>query len=365
MKVVVIDDNTVNIAVLRAMVRHLPDCECVEFTDPSLALQWCTTQEPDLVLVDYMMPAMNGLDFLRAFRAITGCAEVPVLMITASHETELRHNALNQGVNDFLTKPVDRVEFLARSRNMLALRKSQKALSDRAAWLSQEVAKATAEISNRELDTIFRLSKAAEYRDPETGAHVLRMAHYSRLIGAKLGLPEAELNMLFHAAPMHDVGKVGTPDHILLKPGRLTDDEMTIMRQHATIGYEILCDSPSPCLQLAAIIAHSHHEKFDGTGYPAGLKGEAIPLVGRIVAVADVFDALNSERPYKEGWPLDKARQYIEENAGTHFDPACVRAFLSSWLDVLEIRARYRDDPQDAALHRALPPYLLQSKETA
>jgi putative two-component system response regulator len=358
MKVVVIDDNAVNIAVLRVLVRHLPDCEGFEFTDPVRALQWCENQEPDLVLVDYMMPAMNGLDFLRAFRLLPGCTEVPVLMITASHETDVRHNALNQGVNDFLTKPVDRVEFLARSRNMLALRKSQKALSDRAAWLAEEVAKATAEITNRELDTIFRLSKAAEYRDPETGAHVQRMAHYSRLIGAKLGMNAADLDMLFHAAPMHDVGKVGTPDHILLKPGRLDADEMAIMRQHAHIGYQILCDSPSPCLQLAAVIANSHHEKFDGSGYPAGLKGEAIPLVGRIVAVADVFDALNSERPYKEGWPLDKARQYIEENSGSHFDPTCVKAFLSGWLEVLEIRAQYQDDPHDAALHRPLPPCL-------
>ena len=364
MKVAVVDDNTVNIAVLRAMVRHLPDCECFEFTEPARALQWCESNEPDLILVDYMMPAMNGLEFVAAFRALPGCQEVPALMITASHETEIRHNALNQGVNDFLTKPVDRVEFLARSRNMLALRKSQKALSDRAAWLADEVAKATAEITSRELDTIFRLSKAAEYRDPETGAHVLRMAHYSRLIGAKLGMSDEDLNMLFHAAPMHDVGKVGTPDHILLKPGRLDADEMAIMREHAHIGYEILRDSPSPCLQLAAVIANSHHEKFDGSGYPGGLKGEEIPLVGRIVAVADVFDALNSERPYKEGWPLDKARKYIEDNSGSHFDPACVRAFLSSWLDVLEIRAKYRDDPRDAALHRPLPPYL-QTKETA
>jgi putative two-component system response regulator len=364
MKVAVVDDNTVNIAVLRALVRHLPDCECFEFTEPARALLWCEGQEPDLVLVDYMMPAMNGLQFVAAFRALPGCQEVPVLMITASHETEIRHSALNQGVTDFLTKPVDRVEFLARSRNMLALRKSQKALSDRAVWLAEEVARATAEIANREVDTILRLSKAAEYRDPETGAHVLRMAHYSRLIGAKLGMSDTELTMLFHAAPLHDMGKVGTPDHILLKPGKLDADEMAIMREHAQIGYEILCDSRSPCLQLAAIIAKSHHEKFDGSGYPDGLKGEEIPLVGRIVAVADVFDALNSERPYKEGWPLDKARKYIEDNSGTHFDPTCVRAFLSSWLDVLEIRAKYRDDPHDAALHRPLPHYL-QTKETA
>lgn len=363
MKVVVVDDNAVNVSVLRAMACQLPDCECVEFTDPLVGLDWCKAHETDLVVVDYMMPVLDGLGFLTAFRDIPGCADVPVLMVTASHETGVRHGALNQGVNDFLTKPIDRVEFLARARNMLALRRSRRALADRAAWLADEVAKATAVIASRELDTILRLSRAAEYRDPETGAHVLRMAHYTRLIGRELGLPEGELEMLFHAAPMHDVGKVGTPDHILLKPGPLDPAEMAVMREHAAIGYEILRDSPSPCLQLAAVIAYSHHEKFDGSGYPGGLAGHAIPLPGRIVAVADVFDALTSERPYKKAWPPEEARAFLQDQSGRHFDPECLRAFLSCWNEVLQICQRYRDRADDRSPRRMAPAPLPSRKD--
>lgn len=345
MNVVIVDDNIVNVTVLKVLVRQLPDCQSVEFTDPKLALDWCWRNEADLVVTDYMMPEMDGLAFFHAFREVPGCQDVPVLMVTASHETEIRHQALNEGVSDFLTKPVDRTEFLARARNMVALRRAQKAMNDHLGWLATEVSKATLAIEERERDTIFRLSKAAEYRDPETGAHVLRMAHYSRLIAENLMLTDEQCETLFHAAPMHDIGKVATPDHILLKPGSLDAQELVIMRQHASIGYEILRDSASPFLQMAAVIAVSHHEKFDGTGYPAGLSGEAIPLVGRIVAVADVFDALTSVRPYKAAWPIEQARAYLEDNAGKHFDPQCVAAFLQGWDRVLEIRNNHADDP--------------------
>lgn len=365
MKVVIIDDNMVNVMVLRVMVRQLPDCQGVEFTDPVAALAWCRENEADLIVTDYMMPELDGLALVTAFRALPGRHDVPVLMVTASHETEIRYQALSQGANDFLTKPVDRTEFLARARNMLVLRAGQKALADRAAWLADEVRKATRAIAERERDTIFRLSRAAEYRDPETGAHVLRMAHYSRLIALRLGLPDEERDLLFQAAPMHDIGKVGIPDHILLKAGRLDPDEMVIMREHAAIGFEILRDSASPVLQMAAIIAKSHHEKFDGTGYPAGLRGEEIPLVGRIVAVADVFDALTSERPYKKAWTIDAARDHIQARSGTHFDPRCVEAFLQDWNVVLEIRQHHADDPHDKALQRVLPAHLLPSPRTS
>lgn len=355
MNVVVVDDNAVNVAVLRALVRQLPDCQGIDFTEALAGLEWCRSHVADLVVVDYMMPGLDGLGFLKVFRDIPGCSDVPVLMVTASHETEVRYGALNGGVNDFLTKPIDRVEFLARARNMLALRRSQRALADRAAWLADEVKKATAVIASRELDTILRLSRAAEYRDPETGAHVLRMAHYTRLIGRELGLPDGEQETLFHAAPMHDVGKVGTPDHILLKPGPLDPAETAIMRQHAAIGFEILRDSPSPYLQLAAVIAYSHHEKFDGSGYPRGLAGQAVPLPGRIVAVADVFDALTSVRPYKKAWQVDEARAFLQAQSGRHFDPDCVRAFLSCWDEVLRIRERHQDEPGDKLPHPAIP----------
>ncbi|MBH9551396.1 HD domain-containing phosphohydrolase [Inhella gelatinilytica] len=343
--IAIIDDNAVNVALFRALVKQLDGARSVEFLQPQEALTWVLSHDVDLVVVDYQMPEMDGLTFIRHLRAQEDKREVPVLMVTADHEISLRHEALQAGANDFLTKPVDRVEFQARARNMLALRQSQLALLNRAAWLAEEVSKATATVVARELDTILRLSRAAEYRDPETGAHVLRMAHYARLIAVELDLPLEECDLLLRAAPMHDLGKVGTPDHILLKPGRLTPEELAIMRQHARVGHDILADSESPYLQAAAIVALHHHERWDGTGYPIGLAGDAISLWGRIVAVADVFDALTSERPYKAAWAMERAREFLLEQSGSHFDPRCVQAFCNRWADVLRVRARFADDP--------------------
>lgn len=349
MKIAIVDDNRTNLVLMRGLMHQLPGNESIEFTDSVEALSWCTTQDPDLVIVDYMMPKMDGLEFIQAFRNHEGSASVPMLMVTASHETEVRIKALELGANDFLTKPVDRMEILVRVRNMLALRQGQKALSDRATWLAGEVAKATGEIVQRERDTILRLARAAEHRDPETGGHILRMAHYSRLIARNMGLSDEEQELLLTAAPMHDVGKVATPDSILLKPGRLTDNEMAIMRQHAFIGHEILKGSESTLLQMAASIAYSHHEKFDGTGYPRRLKGEEIPLMGRIVAVADVFDALTSERPYKKAWDFEQAANFLRDNVWSHFDPVCVAAFLRDEKAVWEIRDCFQDSAEERA----------------
>ena len=347
MNIVIVDDNPVNIALLKALVASFDGTVPVTFTDPREGLKWCLEGDPDIIILDYVMPGLDGLEFLRTLRAEPTRADVPVLMITASHENGVRYDALNLGANDFLTKPIDRVELLARSRNMLALRRAQKRLADRASWLADEVSKATREIVERERDTILRLSRAAEYRDPETGAHILRMAHYSALIARGVGMSDAERELLMQAAPMHDIGKVATPDSILLKAGRLTLPEWAVMREHAGIGHAILNGSESPLLRMAAVIAHSHHEKFDGSGYPLGLAGLAIPLPGRIVAVADVFDALTSERPYKAAWPLERARDYLTQQRGSHFDPACVDAFVTQWTEVLEIRERFQDEGRE------------------
>jgi putative two-component system response regulator len=220
---------------------------------------------------------------------------------------------------------------------MLALRRHQVRLADRAQWLQEEVAKATAELRLRDRETIACISRIAEHRDPETGLHTQRMSHYTRLIAQHLGLPADTQQLLFDAAPLHDVGKVGIPDNILLKPGKLDVAEFETMKNHSRIGQ-------SQLMQMAATIAISHHEKFDGSGYPAGLVGEAIPLVGRIVAVADVFDALTSARPYKAAWPVDRALQMLREGAGSHFDPACVDAFMAQLDAVLATKARL-DEP--------------------
>src|SRR5471030_492970 len=347
MKVVLVDDTHINLVLMSRLVDKLKDVNTISFQSAREALTWCNSHPYDLLIVDYTMPDMNGLELIARLEAPPD-QRPPVLMVTASVDVDVRHRALENGASDFLIKPIDKVEFLARTRNMLALRSATLSLQHRASWLADEVSKATAELRAREQETILLLCRASEYRDPETGAHIQRMAHYSCLIAAELGLSAGEQEDVLNAAPMHDIGKVGTPDQILLKPGRLSDAEMVVMRQHAEIGYRILKDCQARMLQLAAEIAYTHHERYDGSGYPNGHAGEQIPLVGRIVAVADVFDALTSVRPYKTAWSMDDARQYLLDNCNTHFDPQCVAALLRRWPAVEEIRARFCDEGQPA-----------------
>jgi putative two-component system response regulator len=344
MQVIIVDDNPVNLKLMESLVRRAGDCAPLTFQDSGEGLAWCLENTPDLLIVDYMMPPPDGIEFIRQFRAKPANIDIPVLMITADHEKETRYTALEAGANDFLTKPIDNAEFRARLRNMLALRRSQKALADRAAWLAEKVAEATAEILDREREMITRLSRAAEFRDPETGAHIQRMSNYSCLIAEGLGLPREEHALILRAAPMHDVGKIAIRDDILLKPGRLTPEEFAIMKTHAEKGYELLRGSASSLLDTAALIAWTHHEKFDGSGYPRGLAGEDIPLYGRIVAVADVFDALTTERPYKKAWEIEHAVRFLEEGSGNHFDPVCIQAFIAHLDDALAIRTRFQDE---------------------
>lgn len=344
LSVVIIDDSNINLTLCSQLVKKIDGLVPICFNAAEKALEWCQANEPDMVIVDYMMPTLNGIEFISRFRMIEGMEDVPVIMVTANSQKGVRYNALEAGVTDFLTKPIDKSDFLARVRNMVVMRTNHKLLANRAAHLAHEVSIATATIVARERETIFRLAKAAEYRDHETGAHIMRMALYSRLIATGLGLPDDELMRIFEAAPMHDIGKVGTPDSILLKPGRLTPEEFNIMKEHTVIGHEILQDSSSPILQAAAVIAYSHHEKFDGSGYPRGLIGEAIPLYGRIVALADVFDALTSVRPYKKAWDVDEAAKYIREQSGGHFDPDCVKVFFDAWDEVLAMKMRDGDE---------------------
>ncbi len=343
-RIAIIDDSDINLTLLKHLVNKLGDCEPLLFSNSLQGLQWCIDNEPDLVIVDYMMPDLDGIGFIERFRAAPGRSETPVLMITANDDKEIRYEALQRGATDFLTKPVDTVEFRARAAIMLTLRANQKRMADRNRELAEEVRKATVEIRSREQELLFRMSRAAEFHDPEAGAHIQRMAHYSALVAARLGMPETEQELLLQAAPMHDVGKIGIPDYILLKPGKLSHEEFEVMKNHARLGHELLQGSGSAVLQAGAEIALSHHEKFDGSGYPNGLKGEAIPLLGRIVAVADVFDALTSERPYKKAWELDKAAAFLREGRGGHFDPACVDAFFAAWDEVPGVRERFADE---------------------
>ena len=313
-KIAVIDDSEINLTLLNALVEKLGDCKPILFQESPKGLAWCTENLPDLIIVDYMMPEMDGMEFIAQLRKVEGREDVPILMITANDDKDVRYDALQIGATDFLNKPVDRIEFSVRMRNLLALNASRKKLANRAAWLAEEVKKATAAVHAREQELLFRMSRAAEFRDPETGSHIQRIAHFSQLVALKLGLSTEDQELILQASPMHDVGKIGTPDSILLKPGKLTPEEFAIMKQHAVIGYELLKGSESKVLQAAAEIALSHHEKYDGSGYPYGLAGDKIPLFGRIVAVVDVFDALTSERPYKQAWPLERAVELIQEN---------------------------------------------------
>jgi putative two-component system response regulator len=259
-------------------------------------------------------------------------------MVTADGQRETRHAALSAGASEFLGKPIDRDEVRIRARNMLALREGQRSAERRAEWLQAEVAKATAAIVEREEETILSLARAMEYRDWETGGHIERMATYSRLIAEQLSLgPDLDADQIFKAAPLHDVGKIGVPDHILLKPSSLTENEFHEMQRHAEIGYEILRDCKGDILRLGSTIALTHHERVDGTGYPRGIRGEEIPLAGRIVAVADVFDALTTSRPYKKAWGFDAGFANLREEAGQLYDAECVAAFLDIQDSVREV----------------------------
>ena len=344
MKVLIVDDTPLNLALMQTLIGKLADCEPVTFSDPREAIEWCKNNQLDLLIVDYMMPIIDGIEFIKRFKSDAAHEDVPILMVTADHEKQTRYDALQGGATDFLNKPIDRHEFLPRVRNMLALRRAHLQTRERARLLADEVAHATREIHAREREMVTRLARAAEFRDPETGAHIQRMSHYSELIARQLGVDAEYQRAILLAAPMHDVGKLGIPDSVLLKPGRLTSDEFEVMKRHPKHGFDILNESSSPVIQLAASIALSHHERFDGDGYPHGLAAEDIPLEGRIVAVADVFDALTSSRPYKKAWSLDDARAHLESGRSRHFDPACIDAFLGAWPQVLAIRERFGED---------------------
>jgi len=344
MNVLIVDDDHINLSLFSHLLAGIPEVDLFEESDPQAALNWCQTHRTDLLLLDYMMPGMDGLAFLQQFRNLSASDLIPVIMITADAQTAVRHAALQLSANDFLTKPVNKVELRARVTNMLALRKAHLQQSERAIGLMREVASANHELQVSGQNAANRLATAARYRDPETGAHLQRMAHYARLLATNMGLPPLQVSAIFEAAPLHDIGKIGIPDHILLKPGRLNADEMEIMRTHAAIGAAILNDGHNKLIRNGAVIALTHHEKFDGSGYPHGLRGEAIPLFGRIVAVADVFDALTSSRPYKEAWSMERAFDWLRENAGSHFDPECVTAFLGDIDKIRDIHITYQDE---------------------
>ncbi len=277
------------------------------------------------------MPKRNGIEVIREIRNDLQHATTPIIMLTSETERSIKIGAIEAGATEFISKPVDAVELRARVKNLLSLRKAQLELQCRATNLEAAINLATREIAAREEEIIWRLARAIEFKDGHTGNHVTRVADISKLIALELGLSEAHARMIYLAAPLHDVGKIGIPDELLGKPARLSAEEFAIMKQHVEIGTQILANGCSELLKIACSIAGGHHEKWDGSGYPAGLAGHQIPLEARIVAVADVFEALCSERPYKRAWSIEAAYAEILSCSGTHFDPDCVAAFVSQW----------------------------------
>jgi two-component system response regulator RpfG len=344
--ILIIDDQLTSRQILQQLVISIEENISVEaFSNPLEALEWTTGNTTDLILVDYKMPEMNGIEFIKRFRTHPASSHVPVIMVTSIEDRAVRYEALEAGATDFLMKPVDHHECRARCNNLLTQYQQYKIISDRSRWLERRVSEATSEIRLRERETLLRLARAGEYRDEETGNHVVRMAKYSRIIAEQLGFSKDDADVIEMAAPMHDIGKIGIRDDILLKPGKLTHEEFEIMKQHTVIGYDILKDSPSKYLQMGGVIALCHHEKFDGTGYPYGKKGTEIPIEARIVAVADVYDALVSERPYKNAWSIDAALDYMESHSGKHFDPDALHAFIEQLDTVSKIQSILCDTP--------------------
>lgn len=334
LKLMIVDDEPINVMLLEEIAKEMGH-NPISFFAPKEALEWANTNTVDLIIVDFNMPVMNGLDLLKEIQVFH--PEIMSIMITANVDNALKLEALGLGVNDFLTKPISTAEFQLRLRNMIAIQNAIKTQKEFSKQLTIEVEKATKELSKSQFEALDVLSRTAEYKDPETGSHIARVSHYSKMLAQSYGLETYEQEIIFYAAPLHDIGKVGIEDAVLLKPGKLTDEEFNRMKLHSTIGYNILKNSTNPYLIAGAIVAESHHEKYNGKGYPRGLAGEDIHVYARIVALADVFDALTSIRPYKRAWSFEEAMELIVKEKGEHFDPHLVDLFIANIDRVREI----------------------------
>lgn len=341
LNIISIDDNSVNLLLIEKMASDI-GFNVMSFSNPLIGLEYINKNNVDVIIVDYMMPEMHGVDFVRHVRSVH--SDIPIIMITAVVDnSDLKLEAIEAGATEFLNKPVNPAEFKARMRNMAQLRISQLMLRDKALLLQSEVDKAVSTIRDREQEALNVLGRAAEYKDPETATHIMRVAQYSKMIMESIGGSDEELELILFAAPLHDIGKIGIPDNILNKCGSLTNEEFEIMKTHTYKGSLMLQNTRSKFLRAGGEVALTHHERFDGKGYPKGLAGMDIPLIGRIVAIADVFDAVMSKRPYKEAWPIERAINLVRSESGKHFDPKLVDIFLDNLSSVESIRCEYVD----------------------
>jgi len=341
--ILIVDDNILNIQILKKILTDA-GYENISFsTDAVKAVAIYEEIRPDLVLLDFNMPHLNGFQVMERFLAVDPHGYLPVLMVSAEKEdATLRIRALQSGAKDFLKKPYDRLEVLSRSRNLIEVRLLYNQVRTHNQSLEENVQKRTKELHQTRLDVVHRLARIAEYRDTDTGQHIVRMSRYTHALAETMGLDKTESELILNASPLHDIGKVAVPDAILLKPGKLTAQEFEIIKNHTVLGAQMLAGGDSLFLKMAQVIALSHHEKFDGSGYPYGLRGEDIPLVGRICAICDVFDALTSVRPYKPAWSIPDALAEIRRASGHHFDPKLVEAFLDIQKDMQYIYGTYQ-----------------------
>ncbi len=341
--ILIVDDQMTNIMLLESILKNGGYTHVHSTQDPTQVIPLFKELDPDLICLDIRMPELNGFQVMGQLKIIHKHAFLPILVLTSEEDRETRLRALESGAKDFLPKPFDKVEVLMRIRNLLEASLLNKTVSQQKASLEETVRIRTQELKDTQLEVVHRLARAAEHRDNETGAHILRMAHFALVLGRAAGMTEEECDVLFHATPMHDVGKLGIPDRILLKPGKLDHEEFEIMKQHTVIGAQLLSNSHSPVLQMGEVIALTHHEKWDGSGYPNRLAGKDIPLVGRICTIADVFDALSSKRCYKDAWPLDKTLKEIHSLMGKQFDPDLVDLFHELLPVITDIQRTHTD----------------------
>jgi putative two-component system response regulator len=357
--ILVVDDDEQVRDVMRQLVESL-DYRATTAVDGADALEKVGAEPPDLILMDATMPRMSGLEAVRSLKQSEATRIIPIIMVTALHDMETKVRALEAGTDDFLAKPCEQVELKARIASLLKV----KAFNDRARLyqrdLEVEVATRTHQLEDAlrrqrtmSLEAIYVLSRASEFRDEDTGSHLRRMSHYSAGVARRMGLPSRTVEAILYSSPMHDVGKIGIPDQILLKPGKLESHEMQVMKMHTTIGAEILKESMTDFVKLGRVIALTHHEKWDGNGYPRGLAGAKIPLAGCITAIADVFDALTTKRPYKEPFPIEKAFAIIRDGRGKHFHPEVVDSFFAITDEILHIRADNGDEEESALFRLA------------
>ena len=337
-----VDDQPGNLLLLSKLLRSEGFSRVLETTDPRQVESIYLRERPDIVLLDLNMPHLDGFQVMARLQQIDPDG-APIIVLTAQMDMPTRLRALQGGARDFISKPFDRYEVVARIQSQLEVRLLYRMQRNQNERLELMVAERTQELVATRLEIIRRLGRACEFRDNETGAHIERMSRYSYVLALAAGLGQERADLILNASPMHDVGKIGIPDAVLLKPGKLTPEEFEIIKGHPAIGAHILADNDAPLLQLAELIAFTHHEKWDGSGYPRGLQGEAIPVEGRVVAIADVFDALTAIRPYKRAWSVEDALRFIVDNAGTHFDPHLAALFVEVAPEILRIRAEFPD----------------------